>query len=66
MFARLTTQGTAAAETAICDCCSDGNKRLISVPSDVLDVSFHDCSENEALGCQVCGKSLFPDVSNDD
>ena len=57
MYARLTEEGTAAGETAICSRC------FPRCPSEVLDLldaddvvtDFRDCSGNEALSCNVCG-----------
>ncbi len=51
IFARLTAQGTAAAETAVCE---DHKDVEIPADDDVID-GLVDCSGNDQLECQVCG-----------
>lgn len=56
MFAGVTAEGVAAAETALCgDCDSLENAEMFYV--DYRDTITHreDCTENDALECQNCG-----------
>jgi hypothetical protein len=59
MFAEVTTYGTACSETALCeDCFKEENKQKIAKhrkPDVVID-SWTDCTGNEALSCNICGK----------
>jgi hypothetical protein len=60
MFALLTDQGTAAAETVLCGIHvldSDATtKALIAAGEDVkLPQDFDDCSGNDELRCIICG-----------
>ena len=63
MFARVTAQGTAMWETARCKRdLTDSNKRHHAQPvyADSADgeisKDWQDCTGNEALSCQVCGR----------
>lgn len=49
-FARTTSQGTAAAETAVCE-----THRDLSQIAPDADGPLVDATGNEALSCQVCG-----------
>lgn len=55
MHARLSEQGTAIGESALCPTCfPDPKHRAFADASD--SVSEHvDCSGNEALSCVICG-----------
>lgn len=60
MYAALTTQGTAAAETALCENHVGDLEALaqafVNAGDDVpVDQKPHDCSGNDALSCIVCG-----------
>ena len=62
--AMTTNDGTAAAETALCnDCDSDENRVRLEggADSDLLPRSWAECSENSFLVCQVCGMSRAKD-----
>lgn len=62
MFAMITEQGTAAAETALCEFCDTTHKKnhlAATADEDVVQGSWQDCSENKALICMVCG---YPDL----
>lgn len=54
MYACVTVQETAAAETAVC---GDHLAGFVPAPDyrDVTDHTLRDCSGNDALCCQVCG-----------
>ena len=56
MFAGVTSQGTAAAETALCGDCNT-SKNIEAHCADIFDPVTHreDCTENDALECQNCG-----------
>lgn len=66
MLALTSDQGTAMSETAICDTHPEAErdtlKRLAARSGDWDHGDFHDCTGNEALTCQVCGRSLFEEV----
>ena len=59
MYALITAQGTAAGENALCDLHLDKAGKGIATQfifSDVIDrETWHECSENDALYCAVCG-----------
>lgn len=56
MYARLTKDGTACAETALCDQHLDRAGEFLSEDRVEPGVTAHvDCSGNEMLSCQVCG-----------
>lgn len=64
MYARLSPQGTACQETALCGTClqDDSIKQWYRNPYGMADnnpdrpvTSYHDCTGNEALECQHCG-----------
>ena len=59
MYALITTQETAAAETALCSKHNTPELREWAAEQADTDVTneWHDCSGNWALECQVCGKS---------
>jgi hypothetical protein len=57
MIARLTDQGTAAAETALCpEHDTPTNRGTFGIAADT-DVTgpWTDCTGNDELSCQVCG-----------
>jgi len=66
MYALLSNQGTAMAETALCaehvadeDCRFEafGNAPAGSDPDSApLDADFEDCTGNDALSCIICGR----------
>ena len=62
MYAMVTSQGTAMAETALCDehCVQPfiGFARVVGEGADDIgpDLGFHDCTGNDALVCVECGK----------
>lgn len=56
MFARTTEQGTAMAETAICGDCRVAVAELPDGTHGVRLQDLVDCSGNDALSCNVCGK----------
>jgi hypothetical protein len=65
MFALVTDQETAAAETALCGDCfqqpeNQGYAREQASQSDDVDPNsdFQDCSQNDALECCICGKGI--------
>ncbi|QWY80595.1 hypothetical protein SEA_QUAMMI_90 [Microbacterium phage Quammi] len=57
MFAGVTDQGTAAAETALCTPCNtpENIARFYAAWHDV--VGREECTQNDALECQQCGWS---------
>lgn len=58
IYAKLTDEGTAAAETALCpDDYTPTNRGTFAAAADT-DVTgpWRDCTGNDALRCQVCGK----------
>jgi hypothetical protein len=60
MYALLDTQGTACAETALCEECKSDRKlreKIKRQASDdvVIADGFVDCTGNEMLTCQNCG-----------
>jgi hypothetical protein len=57
MYARLTDQGTAICETAVCAEClaSVGNAAIEDLNAPDATGEHVDCSGNEALECQLCG-----------
>ena len=57
MYARLTREGVAASETAVCGRCirSASNEQIRTLYADDTVTGFEDCSGNEALSCQLCG-----------
>ena len=62
MFALISEQGTACAETALCQQCyavPGGRAYASEMGSQADDIpnvtEFHDCSENDALECCICG-----------
>ena len=60
MKALVTHRGTAAAETALCDECHSKLENRVKAEgwagADVQPGSWTDCSGNDALECQVCGR----------
>ena len=62
MYALITEQGTAAAESALCNECYSNleNKQYASDQAshsgDVIPGSWQDVTGNEALSCVICGK----------
>jgi len=65
MYALVSNQGTAAAETALCEKCyleaanRSYSQELASRCDDIPDLhTFHDCSGNDALHCCICGQSI--------
>jgi hypothetical protein len=60
-YAILSNEGTACAETGICETCSSqrGVKnnivKLAKTIKDISDMTFVDCSENENIECTNCG-----------
>lgn len=63
LFALVTDQGTAAAETCLCENHIDVNGFSLACRQADIDVrmskGFVDCSENEELECIVCGATKF-------
>lgn len=64
IFARVTEQGTACPETALCSIhyASNANRKVFGNPDhihfrDAPTGSWHDCTANETLSCVVCGWS---------
>ena len=64
IFALLSDQGTACAETALCNVCfnlsddagqSYKGKIESQQSNDVVPDSWADCTDNDALSCNVCG-----------
>lgn len=60
MYGLITKRGTAAAETGICQKCKVSSVNRKSVRAAALhDVNpascFIDCTENDAMSCQICG-----------
>lgn len=56
MFAGVTSQGTAAAETALCGECNTPENIAIYYADHRDPVTYReDCTENDALDCQNCG-----------
>jgi hypothetical protein len=59
IVAMVTDQGTAAAETAICEDCASPARVLERLDACLSDVDrrrgFVDVSENEAIQCRYCG-----------
>lgn len=53
MFAQTTDSGTAKAETAICGECVEA---AVITPSEFGRLRYLDCTGNDALQCQHCGK----------
>jgi uncharacterized protein with PIN domain len=60
MFALVTNQGTAAEETALCLTCATPTRKKKYEEEAESDVSiidgWQDVTENDALGCNECGK----------
>ena len=61
MMVLVTDQGTAAAETGLCEKCytdyaNQGYAREMASQSDDVDRDgkFVDCSENDAVSCCIC------------
>jgi len=67
LYALTTTgQGTAAAETCLCDLHVQDEVEVARVrrnaDTDVdREAAFVDCTENDALSCVVCGAGARPD-----
>ena len=65
IYAIVSNENTACAETALCDKCLNINtvkENVISASkkaSDIENYTFFDCSENDAIECTNCGDSLF-------
>ena len=57
MYAQLTPEGVAAAETALC---STHTAYVDKFYADDTDGVLVDCSGNEALSCQWCGAVSAP------
>lgn len=63
MYALVSDQGTAAAETALCEDCFEDDenkdyarKQASTVLKDIPDLeTFHDCTGNDVLSCCICG-----------
>jgi len=61
LLALVSEQGTACSETALCDSCHRAHpgqriKIQEKAARDIPDPrNWHDCTENEALTCNVCG-----------
>ena len=62
MYALVTDQGTAAAETALCAGCVGDPENIGyareqgSQADDIINLDrFDDCSQNDALECCICG-----------
>jgi len=71
MWALTTKQGTAMAETALCnsDVWSGSNKGKAQGAAGMAgdwdgNPQMTDCSENEALECIVCGDTIFTEAPN--
>ena len=61
IYALLSTQETACAETALCAThLTPTNKQDIirRLVDDILDTDWQDCSLNDALSCVVCGETF--------
>lgn len=62
IFALVTDQGTATVESALCiEHYTDANKALCSAISyvDVVLNSWTDCTSNEELYCNICGRDSW-------
>lgn len=65
IFARVSAQGTAMPETALCDTCFDkAHKDADKDADDALDASptdrtWYDCTENTELRCTRCGIDAY-------
>lgn len=73
MYALATDQGTAAAETALCEkCYADPANRgyaqeLASRCDDIPDLTaFRDFSGNDALHCGICGQDIYGEKEGDE
>jgi hypothetical protein len=62
----VTDQGTAAAETFLCEECFKLEENLcyareMASQADDIDPqsTFVDCSENDAAGCCICGDDIY-------
>ena len=59
IYAMVTDQGTAASETALCgEHFTPENKDacVIGADDDVIIHSWKDCTGNDALRCNICGR----------
>jgi hypothetical protein len=59
IFAKVTNQGTAASETAMCEFCIRNaglRQTLGQLTNPELEPEWVDCSGNPELRCQVCGR----------
>lgn len=63
LYALVTKQGTACAEAALCethleahrDRIAERTKLLVYPPSDQPTTKWEECSENDAIACDICG-----------
>lgn len=75
LFAQVNNQGTAMAETALCSHHFATHKDHMATDHDyegvekdgprveLTDTSWHDCTGNDALSCNVCGVTVHtPDL----